>query len=172
MCAYIEVAEGTPEYDEATHHFKQTLGLYNVTIAKVQRVQNPGEYMRYEAIKACWHQTTEGNVKEETVFHGTKRANIEPISKTGFNRIFAAEANGKVPCYIYNYNFLCLITATLLCVSLILQLPTSVAVSILLATAATQCRTSILLLSLMVRRTYWSALSLFHSSQREPKTLK
>ena len=164
MCAYIEVAEGTPEYDEATHRFKQTLGSYKVTIVKVQRVQNPGEYRRYEAIKASWRQNAEGNVKEETVFYGTKKANIEPISKTGFNRIFAAEANGKVPCYNYN----CL-TATLLCVSLILQLPTSVAVSILLATAATQCRTSILLLSLMVRRTYWSALSSFHSSQREPR---
>lgn len=109
VCAYIEVAEGTTEYDQATHRFKQTLGSCKVTIVKVQRVQNPGEYMRYEALKASWRQTTEGNVKEETVFHGTKRANIEPISKTGFNRIFAAEANGKVSCY----NFLCLITAIL-----------------------------------------------------------
>ena len=100
MCAYIEVAEGTPEYNEATHRFKQTLGSSKVTIVKVQRVQNPGEYMRYEALKASWRQTTEGNVKEEIVFHGTKKANIEPISKTGFNRIFAAEANGKVPCML------------------------------------------------------------------------
>ena len=168
MCAYIEVAEGTPEYSEATHRFKQTLGSYKVTIVKVQRVQNPGEYMRYEAIKTSWRLATDqGNVKEETVFHGTKRANIEPISKTGFNRIFAAEANGKVPCY--NYNFLCLITTTWLCVLLILQLPYMVVVSILPATVATQCRTSILFLNLMVRRTSWSVLSSFHSSQREPR---
>ena len=97
VCAYIEVKEGTAEYNDATQHFKQTLGKNKdkVTISRVQRIQNPGEYMRYEALKTIWSQTTGADVKEEMLFHGTKKDSLDLICQTGFNRIFAADANGK-----------------------------------------------------------------------------
>ena len=97
VCAYVEVKEGTAEYNEATQHFKQTLGKNKdkVTIFRVQRIQNPGEYMRYEALKTIWRQTTGADVKEEMLFHGTKKDSLDLICQTGFNRIFASEANGK-----------------------------------------------------------------------------
>ena len=97
VCAYIEVKEGTAEYDDATQHFKQTLGKNKdkVTISRVQRIQNPGEYMRYEALKTIWRKTTGADVKEEMLFHGTKKDSLDLICQTGFNRIFASEANGK-----------------------------------------------------------------------------
>ena len=97
VCAYIEVKEGTAEYNDATQHFKQTLGKNKdkVTISRVQRIQNPSEYMQYEALKTIWRQTTGADVKEEMLFHGTKKDSLDLICQTGFNRIFASEANGK-----------------------------------------------------------------------------
>ena len=101
VCAYVDVMEGTTEYTEATQHFKQTLekSKDKVTISRVKRIQNPGEYMRYEALKTSWRQTTGADVKEEMLFHGTKKESLDLICQTGFNRIFAAEANGTNKIY-------------------------------------------------------------------------
>ena len=66
-----------------------------VSIIKVQRVQNPGEYMRNQRLKTSWQTTHAMDVTERVLFHGNKRENIDIICATGFNRIFAADANGK-----------------------------------------------------------------------------
>ena len=95
VCAYVEIHEGSPEYIDATQRFKEKLGQSKVTITKVQRVQNPGEYMRNQSLKTSWETMHAMNVTERVLFHGTRKENIDIICATGFNRIFAADANGK-----------------------------------------------------------------------------
>ena len=93
---YVNISTKSSEYKKATTLFLETLGesRHKYEIVKVQRVQNPAEYMRYQSVKRTW--LSQGSVKEKELFHGTKKDNIESICSTGFNRSFAAESNGKI----------------------------------------------------------------------------
>ena len=93
---YADISTKSSEYKKATALFLETLGesCHNYEIVKVHRIQNLGEYTRYQSVKRTWLRY--GNVKEKELFHGTKKDNIESICSTGFNRSFAAESNGKI----------------------------------------------------------------------------
>ena len=92
---YAEISSKSSEYKEATTLFLETLGEshHKYKIVKVCRIQNLGEYTRYQSVKRTWLR--HGEVKEKELFHGTKKDNIESICSTGFNRGFATESNGK-----------------------------------------------------------------------------
>ena len=84
------------EYVQATRRFFETKGDSNYEIVKLQRIQNPSEYTRYQTLKKTWVMLHgQGSVMEKDLFHGTKKESIDPICSTGFNRGFAADANGK-----------------------------------------------------------------------------
>ena len=89
------VSSASPEYTQATKRFLETLEGAKCTIVSVKRIQNPGEYLKYMGLKASFEAIfKKGVIKEKELFHGTKLESIESICAHGFNRSFAAEANG------------------------------------------------------------------------------
>ena len=89
------ISKFSSEYAQATKRFNETLNAVNCTIVSVQRIQNPGEYSRYQSLKTSWESIHgQGVVKEKELFHGTKEESVVPICSQGFNRIFAADNNG------------------------------------------------------------------------------
>ncbi len=91
----MEVKEGTPEYAEALKRFHETIGC-KVTVLKLERVQNSFQYSLHTTLKdgiARKHGTK--NIKQ--LFHGLKEESVDPVITTGFNRSFAATANGRCP---------------------------------------------------------------------------
>ena len=94
-CHLYEVPEGTDEFTDATKEFCEKMGPLKFTIAKVQRVQNPNIYACYDALRRALRRKYGKAVVERRLFHGTKPASIEAITHQGFNRNFAADANGK-----------------------------------------------------------------------------
>lgn len=94
ICAFVDVNNLSQEYSNATKKFEETMHVNTkFTIIRVQRVQNPQEYYRYLGLKATW-QSAGQIMQEKELFHGTKAESISAICASGFNRIFAAEANG------------------------------------------------------------------------------
>ena len=94
---FVDVPRTDHEYVEATNRFLTTLGGQKYVIIKVQRIQNPAEYTRYHSLKTSWEAIHgPGVVKEKLLFHGTQESSVMPICSQGFNRSFAAEANGKI----------------------------------------------------------------------------
>ena len=91
-CAFVDVSKSSSEFTKATQRFEETMSG-NFTIIRVQRVQNPQEYYRYLGLKATW-QSTGRIMHEKELFHGTKAENIKAVCSSGFNRNFAADANG------------------------------------------------------------------------------
>ena len=84
------------EYALATGRFFETKGNSNYEIVMLQRIQNPSEYTRYQTLKKTWVMLHgQGSVMERDLFHGTKKESVDPICSKGFNREFAADANGK-----------------------------------------------------------------------------
>ena len=92
-CAFLDVNEYSQEFKDATQRFTETMGGSKFTIVRVQRIQNPQEYYRYLGLKATW-QSTGRIMHERELFHGTKVESISAICASGFNRNFAADANG------------------------------------------------------------------------------
>ena len=91
-----------PEYTTATQRFFETLDNIPCTVLSVKRVQNPGEYSRYQSLKTSWESIHgRGVIKEKELFHGTKEDSMELICAQGFNRIFAADNNGKSTIVLY-----------------------------------------------------------------------
>ncbi len=101
---YFEtIQKHDPEYARATQRFLETLDNVPCTIESVKRVQNPGEYSRYQSLKSSWESIhgRSGVIKEKELFHGTKEESVNLICAQGFNRIFAADNNGKsTNCFI------------------------------------------------------------------------
>lgn len=91
------IAPSTAEYSRATKKFEDTCGSQKRDIVSVKRIQNLGEYARFVTFKSTLERTLgHGKVVEKEVFHGTKMASINPICSQGFNRNFAADANGML----------------------------------------------------------------------------
>ena len=94
-CHMFEVNAGTVEFQEAVKEFEQTMTGLKYTIVGVKRIQNPNEYVRHCAFRAGLQQKYGRKVHERNLFHGTRQDSIDAIAVQGFNRIFAADANGK-----------------------------------------------------------------------------
>ena len=90
------VTVGTAEFQEAVKEFEQTMTGLRYTIVGVKRVQNPNEYVRHCAFRVGLQQKYgKPKVEERHLFHGTREDSIYAIAVQGFNRSFAADANGK-----------------------------------------------------------------------------
>lgn len=92
----FDVAPGSPEYQTALQKFHDTIGqMETVTVVSLKRIQNPLEYRKHVAVEesiADKHHKPKVEVKH--LFHGSKQDSIELIAVQGFNRNFAADANG------------------------------------------------------------------------------
>ena len=95
----FDVPQGSLEYDKALEIFSKTTDLSTVTVVSLKRVQNPNEYRKHvaflEAIERKYaHQRKKVDVRR--LFHGCKEDAINFIAVQGFNRNYAATANGEV----------------------------------------------------------------------------
>ena len=96
-CHLFEVDAGSTEFQDAVKEFELSMtssGLKYAIVA-VKRVQTPNEYQRHCALRQAMQQKHGKKVLERRLFHGTRQESIEAIAVQGFNRIFAADANGE-----------------------------------------------------------------------------
>ncbi len=93
----IEVDSGTPEYIEAVKEFEESLrkGGVKYSIEKVERIENITEYAKHVALKDSIRVKHKKDPLVKRLFHGSKKDSTVPIAVQGFNRNFAADANGK-----------------------------------------------------------------------------
>ncbi len=99
----IEVYSGTPEYVEAVKEFEESLTKRGVkySIEKVGRIENMIEYAKHVALKDSIKVKHKKEPLVKRLFHGSKQENLELIAVRGFNRNFAADANGTfLRCYV------------------------------------------------------------------------
>ena len=93
----MDVPPTEAEYNEALRVFNHTIGQ-KVTIDSLQRVQNYTLYTQHksflESIKMKYPHKDKVTVKQ--LFHGSREESLSPIYTQGFNRNFAADANGKL----------------------------------------------------------------------------
>ena len=90
----FDVVKDSPEYQEALKRFHETIGQ-TVTIVSLKRIQNPVEYGKHVSLReliAKKYQTKTPSIRQ--LFHGSKGDSIQLIAVQGFNRNFAADANG------------------------------------------------------------------------------
>ena len=95
-CHKFDVLAGTPEYQDAVREFEATIQSTKYTIIKVQRIQNPNEYAKHCSFRETLQQKHAKKVEERRLFHGTRLDSVDAIAHQAFNRIFAADANGKL----------------------------------------------------------------------------
>ena len=77
------------EYKKVEDEIRKTS---NITIIKIERVQNPALYRVYMVRKELMEQKKGSN--EKILFHGTAETSCKSIDKTGFNRSYCGK-NGK-----------------------------------------------------------------------------
>ena len=95
-CHLFDVPKGTVEFDTATKEFSDTMGPLNFSIVSVERVQNPNIHSCYVTLRHSLRRKYGRTVEERRLFHGTRAESVEAITHQGFNRIFAADANGMI----------------------------------------------------------------------------
>lgn len=95
-CHLFNIPGGTEEYECGIKEFKETMYGKRFMIVKLERVQNVNEYSKHCAFLDVLKRKYNGDVLLKRLFHGTSSESIEAIAHQGFNRIFAADANGKV----------------------------------------------------------------------------
>ena len=94
-CHLFTVPNGTEEYESAVKEFKETMYGKKFSIVKLERVQNFNEYSKHCAFLDVLRRKYSGDVLLKRLFHGTSPLSVDAIAHQGFNRIFAADANGK-----------------------------------------------------------------------------
>jgi len=91
------VSSTDEEYNKVLKLFSDTIGV-KFTMISLQRIQNYTLYTQHksflESIKLKYPLKDKISVKQ--LFHGSREESISPIYTQGFNRNFAADANGKL----------------------------------------------------------------------------
>ena len=95
QCHMVSVASHTEEYRSALKEFKETMYRMEFSILSLERIQNSNEYTKHCAFLDVLKRKYGGQVLIKRLFHGTSTSSVQAIAHQGFNRIFAADANGK-----------------------------------------------------------------------------
>lgn len=94
-CHMVDVPSHTEEYQSALKEFKETMYRMEFSILSLERIQNSNEYTKHCAFLDVLKRKYGGQVLLKRLFHGTSASSVQAIAHQGFNRIFAADANGK-----------------------------------------------------------------------------
>ena len=94
-CHMFNVAINTEEHLAAVKEFEATMLGMEYTIISLHRIQNPNEYTKHLSFLEVLKRKYAGHVHQQYLFHGTSGKSVQAIAHQGFNRIFAADANGK-----------------------------------------------------------------------------
>ncbi len=105
----LEVQKGTQEYIDAVKEFEESLtkNKIKVSIEKIERIEKKTEYGKHMALQKAIRDKHKKEPEVRRLFHGSKQESLKLIAFQGFNRIFAADANGNnvLPIIIMNvYN--------------------------------------------------------------------
>ncbi len=94
----IEVQEGTEEYAHTIKEFQESLPKRKIkfSIEKVQRIENMTEYCKHVALQEALSVKHKKEPLVRRLFHGSRKGSLQPIAVQGFNRNFAADANGNL----------------------------------------------------------------------------
>ena len=95
----FEVDQGSQEYADAKKEFEESMNKwgYKFSIEKVQRIENRVEYTKHMALnESVKEKYQKKDVLVKRLFHGSRFDSVQLIAVQGFNRNFAADANGKV----------------------------------------------------------------------------
>ena len=95
-CHLFKVSSNTKEYENAVKEFRQTMYGIKFTVVSLERIQNFDEYSKHCAFLDVLKRKYNGDVLVKRLFHGTSLLSVEAIAHQGFNRIFAADANGML----------------------------------------------------------------------------
>ncbi len=108
MSCMLEVDKTTPEYVDAVKEFEESMTSRNVnfSIERVERVESKAEYSKHMALQDAIRVKHKKEPKVRRLFHGSRQDKLHLIAVQGFNRIFAADTNGKsqFACNAYNYD--------------------------------------------------------------------
>ena len=92
----FEVLMHSKEYQSAVKEFEATMHGMQYNIIRLLRIQNPNEYAKHCSFLEVLRRKYGGKVLEKRLFHGTSSRSVAAIAHQGFNRIFAADANGML----------------------------------------------------------------------------
>ena len=98
----IDVPASDSEYKDVLQEFNNTIRR-KVSIVSLKRVENHTVYIQHrsflEAITQKYPHKDAIVIKR--LFHGSRESSIAPIYNQGFNRNFAADANGMLSIHLH-----------------------------------------------------------------------
>ncbi|XP_040606787.1 protein mono-ADP-ribosyltransferase PARP14 isoform X1 [Mesocricetus auratus] len=85
----VSLQPSDPEYNMVASKFNQT--CTNFTIEKIERIQNPSLWRKYQANKKIMDEKNGHERNESQLFHGTEASSILHLNSNGFNRSYAGK---------------------------------------------------------------------------------
>ena len=98
----IDVPASDSEYKDALQEFNNTIG-WKVLIVSLKRVENHTVYIQHRSFLEAITQKYphKGAIVIKRLFYGSKESSITKIYNQGFNRNFAAFANGMLSIHLH-----------------------------------------------------------------------
>ncbi|XP_051005825.1 protein mono-ADP-ribosyltransferase PARP14-like [Acomys russatus] len=90
----VKLQTSDPEYNMVATRFNQTCS--NFVIEKIERIQNPALWRRYQANKKIMDEKNSHVRNESQLFHGTEASSLPHLNSNGFNRSYAGK---NATCY-------------------------------------------------------------------------
>lgn len=85
----VKLPTSDPEYIMVASQFNQTCS--NFVIEKIERIQNPALWKRYQANKKIMDEKNGHQRNEMQLFHGTEASSVPHLNSHGFNRSYAGK---------------------------------------------------------------------------------
>ncbi|XP_036059922.1 protein mono-ADP-ribosyltransferase PARP14 [Onychomys torridus] len=85
----VNLPTSDPEYNIVATKFNQTCA--NLVIEKIERIQNPALWRRYQANKKIMDEKNGHRGNEKQLFHGTEASSVPHLNSNGFNRSYAGK---------------------------------------------------------------------------------
>lgn len=102
----VSLQTSDAEYTMVSRAFHQTCP--NFVIEKIERIQNPALWRRYQAYKKIMDEKNGNVINEKQLFHGTESGSLAQLNSNGFNRSYAgknATAYGKGTYFAVNASY-------------------------------------------------------------------
>ncbi|KAL6080764.1 hypothetical protein STEG23_013954 [Scotinomys teguina] len=90
----VSLQTSDPEYNMVAAKFNQTCA--NFVIEKIERIQNPGLWSKYQTNKKIMAEKNGHGKNEKQLFHGTEASSLPHLNSHGFNRSYAGK---NATCY-------------------------------------------------------------------------
>ncbi|XP_075808171.1 protein mono-ADP-ribosyltransferase PARP14-like [Microtus pennsylvanicus] len=90
----VSLQTSDPEYIMVASKFHQT--CQSIVIKKIERIQNPALWRKYQANKKIMDEKNGHERNEKQLFHGTEASSIPHLNSNGFNRSYAGK---NATCY-------------------------------------------------------------------------